>query len=159
MLCLQQLLIHAHELFASARILAKTVVSDPVKPCGKSRFAAKATDVLVSPNKSFLREIVGQGNVCACELSKQAAHSRLMIPNQLCECVMIIVNKREIMEDHTNSRLQNIIGWATSIVLILLSATLLDTVVTPILFLMFGRKPLERLLADQPTTLTPAEAY
>jgi HME family heavy-metal exporter len=41
----------------------------------------------------------------------------------------------------------------------LLSATLLDTVVTPILFLMFGRKPLERLLADQPTTLAPAEAY
>jgi heavy-metal exporter, HME family len=41
----------------------------------------------------------------------------------------------------------------------LLSATLLDTVVTPILFLMFGRKPLERLLADQPATLAPAEAY
>ena len=41
----------------------------------------------------------------------------------------------------------------------LLSATLLDTVVTPILFLMFGRKPLERLLADRPATLAPAEAY
>ena len=41
----------------------------------------------------------------------------------------------------------------------LLSATLLDTVVTPVLFLMFGRKPLERLVADQPATLAPAEAY
>ena len=41
----------------------------------------------------------------------------------------------------------------------LLSATLLDTVVTPVLFLMFGRKPLERLLADQPATLATAEAY
>ena len=31
----------------------------------------------------------------------------------------------------------------------LISATLLDTVLTPVLFLTFGRKPLERLVADQ----------
>lgn len=93
MLCLQQLLIHANELFAFARILAKTVVSDPIKPCGKSRLAAKAPNVLVSANKSFLREIVGQGNVCACELSKQAAHSRLMSPDQLAERVLIVIGK------------------------------------------------------------------
>lgn len=30
----------------------------------------------------------------------------------------------------------------------LLSATALDTAVTPILFLLFGRKPLSRLLAE-----------
>jgi heavy-metal exporter, HME family len=41
----------------------------------------------------------------------------------------------------------------------LLSATILDTVVTPILFLMFGEKPLDRLLAEHTATLTPAEAY
>jgi heavy-metal exporter, HME family len=41
----------------------------------------------------------------------------------------------------------------------LLSATMLDTVVTPILFLMFGEKPLDRLLAEHTATLTPAEAY
>ena len=41
----------------------------------------------------------------------------------------------------------------------LLSATILDTIVTPLLFLMFGKKPLERLLAEHAATLTPAEAY
>ena len=42
-------------------------------------------------------------------------------------CMMIIVNKKEIMENYTNSRLQNAIGWTTSIVLILLSLGLLVT--------------------------------
>jgi HME family heavy-metal exporter len=41
----------------------------------------------------------------------------------------------------------------------LLSATILDIVVTPILFLMFGKKPLDRLLAERTATFTPAEAY
>ena len=41
----------------------------------------------------------------------------------------------------------------------LLSATILDTVVTPILFLMFGEKPLQRLQAEHTASLTPAEAY
>jgi len=40
-------------------------------------------------------------------------------------CMMIIVNKKEIMEDYTNSWLQNFIGWTTSIVLIVLSLLLL----------------------------------
>ena len=40
-------------------------------------------------------------------------------------CMMVIVNKTEIMESYTNNRLQNIIGWTTSIVLIVLSAILL----------------------------------
>lgn len=41
----------------------------------------------------------------------------------------------------------------------LLSATLLDTVLTPVLFLAFGRKPLQRLQERGASTLTPAEAY
>lgn len=45
----------------------------------------------------------------------------------------------------------------------LVSATLLDTFLTPVLFLAFGRKPLERILAARATkpagTLTPAEAF
>jgi Mn2+/Fe2+ NRAMP family transporter len=40
-------------------------------------------------------------------------------------CMMIIVNNKEIMEEYTNNSVQNIIGWATTIVLILLSAFLL----------------------------------
>ena len=41
----------------------------------------------------------------------------------------------------------------------LLSATLLDTVLTPVLFLSFGKAPLERLAAAQAGALTPAEAF
>jgi NRAMP (natural resistance-associated macrophage protein)-like metal ion transporter len=42
-------------------------------------------------------------------------------------CMMIIVNKTEVMENYTNNRLQNIIGWSTAIILIILSAFLLFT--------------------------------
>jgi HME family heavy-metal exporter len=41
----------------------------------------------------------------------------------------------------------------------LLSATVLDAVLTPLLFLQFGRKPLQRLVADRPAGLAPAEAF
>jgi HME family heavy-metal exporter len=41
----------------------------------------------------------------------------------------------------------------------LLSTTTLDALVTPILFLMLGKKPLDRLLAERAATLTAAEAY
>jgi len=41
----------------------------------------------------------------------------------------------------------------------LVSATLLDTLLTPVLFLTFGRKPLERLQAARPGALMPAEAF
>ena len=40
-------------------------------------------------------------------------------------CMMVIINKTEIMGDYTNKRYQNVIGWTTSIVLILLSGVLL----------------------------------
>src|SRR5438094_9353473 len=93
MLRLQQLLIHADKLFAFACVLAKTIVSDPVKPCGKSRFTAKAPDVLVCSNKGFLREIIRQRNICACKLSKQTAHARLVPPHELAERVLIVIGK------------------------------------------------------------------
>jgi NRAMP (natural resistance-associated macrophage protein)-like metal ion transporter len=40
-------------------------------------------------------------------------------------CMMVIINKPEIMGEYVNKRYQNIIGWATSIVLIILSTVLL----------------------------------
>jgi len=40
-------------------------------------------------------------------------------------CMMLIINKPEIMGEYTNKRYQNVIGWTTSIVLIVLSAVLL----------------------------------
>ncbi len=41
----------------------------------------------------------------------------------------------------------------------LISATLLDTLLTPVLFQTFGRKPLERIQASRVGALTPAEAF
>ena len=90
---LQPRLIDADKLFAFARILAKTVVSDSVKPCGKSCLAPKAADVLVRAKKGFLREIIRQRNICACKLSKQTAHARLVPPHQLAERVLIVIGK------------------------------------------------------------------
>ena len=40
-------------------------------------------------------------------------------------CMMIIVNRTEVMENYTNKRYQNVIGWTTSIILIILSSFLL----------------------------------
>ena len=40
-------------------------------------------------------------------------------------CMMIIVNNKEIMEEYTNNRVQNTIGWTTTAILIILSAFLL----------------------------------
>ncbi len=39
-------------------------------------------------------------------------------------CMMVIINKEEIMGEYTNKRYQNIIGWATSAILIILSVIL-----------------------------------
>jgi Mn2+/Fe2+ NRAMP family transporter len=40
-------------------------------------------------------------------------------------CMMLIINKSEIMGEYTNKGYQNVIGWTTSIILIILSAVLL----------------------------------
>jgi Mn2+/Fe2+ NRAMP family transporter len=39
--------------------------------------------------------------------------------------MMVIINKTEIMGEYINKRYQNVIGWTTSIILIILSAVLL----------------------------------
>jgi HME family heavy-metal exporter len=41
----------------------------------------------------------------------------------------------------------------------LVTATMLDTVVTPVLFHLFGRRPLERILERRPGSYAPAEAF
>ena len=40
-----------------------------------------------------------------------------------------------------------------------MSSTLLDTLLTPVLFLRIGRKPLERLMEPGADGLRPAEAF
>lgn len=40
-------------------------------------------------------------------------------------CMMLIINNKEIMEEYTNNRFQNAVGWITTVILILLSGFLL----------------------------------
>jgi hypothetical protein len=93
MLRLQLFVVHTDDLFAFAGVLAKTVVSNSVKPRGKPRFAAKTPDVLVRTNEGFLCEIVSQGNIGACELAQQTAHGGLMPSHKLAERVLIVISK------------------------------------------------------------------
>src|SRR2546423_1007376 len=93
LLGLPPLLIHTHQLFASTRILAKAVVCDSVKPCGKSRFTAKASDILVSSEKSLLCKVIGQSDICAGELPQQTAHAGLMPAHEFTEGMLIVIGK------------------------------------------------------------------
>ena len=88
---LQLSFINADELLAFARLFSKTIVSDSIKPGRKFRFAAKAANVFVSAQKSFLREIVCERNIGANELAEQTAHGRLMIPHQLGKGMVVII--------------------------------------------------------------------
>jgi hypothetical protein len=93
MLGLQLLLIHADKLFAFPRIFTKTIVSDAIDPGGKPRFTAKAPNILVRAEKSFLREIIRQGDICARKLSKEATHTGLMPSHKLAERMLIVIDK------------------------------------------------------------------
>ena len=68
---LQSSFIDANQFLSFSGLLPETIVSDPVKPGRKTRFAAKAAKVLVSPEKSFLREIVRQGDVAPDQIPEQ----------------------------------------------------------------------------------------
>ena len=81
------------QFLAAARVFAKTIVGDAIKPGGKTRFAAKAADVFVSAQKNFLSEIVGKGDSGASKLSKQTAHGRLMTSHEFAECMLVIIDK------------------------------------------------------------------
>jgi len=88
---LQSLFINADELLAFARLFAKTVVGDSIKPGGETGFAAEAAKVLVNAQESFLGEIVGQSEVGSGKLAEQTSHARLMVPNQFGKSVVIII--------------------------------------------------------------------
>ena len=92
-LCLELFFVDSHKFLPAARIFSKTIVSDPVKPRGKARFAAKAADVLIGAQECLLRQIVRQSNVGSSKLTEQTAHGGLMPPNQLTESVLVVVDK------------------------------------------------------------------
>ena len=90
---LQLSFIDANELFSFAGFFTETIVGDPVKPGGKTRFAAKAAKVLVGAEERFLGQIVRERNIGPNELPEQTAHAGLMIPDQFREGVMVVIKK------------------------------------------------------------------
>ena len=86
-------LIDADQFLSFARVLAKAIVGNPIKPGRKFRLAAEAMDVLVSAQKSFLGQIVGQCEIRPGKLAQQTSHTRLMTTNQLAKRVLVVINK------------------------------------------------------------------
>jgi hypothetical protein len=90
---LQLSFIDANELLPFARFFAETVVSNPVKPGRKARFAPKAAEVFVGLEKRFLRQIVGQGDIGPDEIAEQTPDAGLMIPDQFGKSVVVVIDK------------------------------------------------------------------
>ena len=90
---LQLSFIDANELLSFARLFAETIVGDPIKPGRKAGLAAEAAEILVGPQKGFLREIVRERNIGADQLAEQTSHARLMISHQLGEGMVVVIDK------------------------------------------------------------------
>ena len=86
-------LINADKFLSLAGIFAKAVVGDPIKPGGKLRFAAKASNVSVSADECILSEIIGECDVAASKLAQQTSHARLMPADQLAKSVLVVIDK------------------------------------------------------------------
>jgi hypothetical protein len=95
---LELFLIDSHKFLPATRVFSKTIVGDPVKPRGKARFAAKATNVFIRAQESLLCQIVRQSNVGSSKLTEQTAHGGLMPPNQLTESVLVVIDKNSCDE-------------------------------------------------------------
>ena len=85
--------IDANQLLSFPSFFAKAIISDPIKPRGEARLAAKAAEILVGAQERFLREIVRERDIGADELTEQTSDARLMIPDQLPKGVVVILEK------------------------------------------------------------------
>ena len=90
---LQLRLIEADKFFPFARLFTKTVVGNSIKPGRKFRFATEAAEVFVGAEKRLLGKVVCEGKIRPNELTKKAAHSRLMISHQLRKGVVVVIEK------------------------------------------------------------------
>lgn len=95
---LQLSFIDANEFLSFPRFFPETVVGNPIKPGRETGFAAEAAEVLVSPQKRFLGEVVRQCDIGADQLAEQTSHTRLMIPNQFRKGVVVVINKNACNE-------------------------------------------------------------
>src|SRR6478672_1486846 len=89
---LQLSFIDANQFLSFPRFLPETIVGDAIKTGRKTRLVAKAAQILVSLEKGFLREIVGERDVAPNQIAQQTSHTRLMIPDELRESVVVVIN-------------------------------------------------------------------
>ena len=92
-LCLELFFVDSHKFLPAAHIFSKTIVGDPIKPRGKTRFTAKVANVLVGAQEALLGQIICKSDVSSSKLTKQTAHGGLMPPNELTECVLVVIDK------------------------------------------------------------------
>jgi hypothetical protein len=85
--------IDANQFLSFPRFFPKTVVGDPIKPGRKTRFAAEAPEIFVGAQKSFLGQIVREGDISSDQIAKQTSDGRLVIPDQLRKSVVVVINK------------------------------------------------------------------
>jgi hypothetical protein len=85
--------VDANQFLSFPGFFPKAVVGDPVKPGRKTRFAAEAAEIFVSPQKGFLSQIVREGDIGPDEVAKQTSDGRLVIPDQLRKSVVVVINK------------------------------------------------------------------
>jgi hypothetical protein len=90
---LQLSFIDANELLSFPGLFAETVVGDPIKPGRKTGFAAKAAEIFVSAQESFLGQIVRERNIGPDKLAEQTSHARLMISHQLGKGMVVVIDK------------------------------------------------------------------
>jgi hypothetical protein len=85
--------IDANEFLSFPRFFPETIVGDSVKPGRKTRFAAEALKVFVSAQKSFLGQVIREGDVGSDQVAEQTSDGRLVIPDQLRKSVVVVINK------------------------------------------------------------------
>jgi hypothetical protein len=90
--------IDANQLLSFPRFFPETIVGNPIKPGRKTGFAAEAAEILVGPQERFLRQIVRERDIGADQLTEHTSHTRLMIPDQLGEGVVVVINKNACNE-------------------------------------------------------------
>ena len=90
--------IDANQLLSFPRFFPETIVGNPIKPGRKTGFAPEAAEILVGPQKGFLRQIVRERDIGADQLTEHTSHTRLMIPHQLGKGVVVVIDKNACNE-------------------------------------------------------------
>jgi hypothetical protein len=90
---LQLSFIDANQFLSFPCFFPETIVGNPVKPGGETRFPPETAKILVSLEKRLLRQVIRERDIAPDQLAEQTSHTRLMIPDQFRESVVVVINK------------------------------------------------------------------